>query len=136
MCEACYAECETIGEILPGLALVQAKKSFRHIEEGMYGLVRLNSPDLVWAARPMPDPFFGMTDDEIDAAPQPLLSDFLVFDLLVTLFSKACEAQLSLTTAYDIGCLCQAAGYNRKEDGLMEHWLFHRMGALLKSQEV
>lgn len=131
MCEACLAECEDLGEIVPGLFLVRALKTWKHIQEGYYGLVRSNDPDLVWEVRPAPDPCEGMTDEEIDEAPDTLMQGFFVWDNQVGDFVAACRDQLDMTTAYRIGKLCEAAGYNMEEDGFLEHWLFHRMGVLL-----
>lgn len=130
MCEACASDCQTLGEVVPGLVLVQARQDFQHIKAGDYGLLRANGPDVTWTAKPTPDPCEGLTDDEINALDPdtqllPWLDD-------AEEFLKACQDQLSLTTAYDIGVLCAQAGYDRAEGGNLEHWLFHRMGMLLQ----
>lgn len=130
MCEACAAECKTLGEVVPGLTLVQALTDFRHIKAGDFGLVRSNGPDVVWSVKPTRDICEGLSEDEINALPStaPMLTWFNDVDQ----FTKACQEQLRLTTAYDLGVLCVQAGYNREEDGHLEHWLFHRMGVLLQ----
>lgn len=129
MCEACIADCKTLGEVVPGLTLVRATRSFQHFKAGDYGLVQSNGPDVTWTVKPTPDLCEGLTDDEInDLDPKTLLLPWLND---VAQFTKACQEQLSLTTAYDIGVLCAKAGFNREEDGNLEHWLFHRMGCLL-----
>lgn len=69
MCLQCLAKAERIGDIAPGFALYRATKDAQGWPKGAYGLVRENDPDLVIAATPVPDPCFGLSDDEIDAQP-------------------------------------------------------------------
>jgi len=133
MCEACAAECKDLGEVLPGLFLVQATTDFLHIKAGDFGLVRSNGPDVVWAAEPSPDPWEGLTEAEINDRPE---GEFTEWDAKVDIFTEACRTQLYLTTAFDIGLICQAAGYNRQTDGSLDHWLFHRMGLLVQGSKT
>lgn len=133
MCEACAADCKTLGEVVPGLTLVQATRDFQHFKMGDYGLVQSNGPDVTWTVKPTPDLCEGLTEEEINVLPpDPLFAWFSK----VSLFTLACQEQLNLTTAYDIGVLCAKAGFNREEDGNLEHWLFHRMGCLLARGET
>lgn len=128
MCEQCLAECEVLGEVVPGLALVQARKAGGHMQVGDFGLVRVNDPDVVWTVAPVPDPWEGLSDEEIEARPH---EEFSGWSEKVEAFSKACQTQVHLSDALRIGVLCQAAGYDIETDGSLEHWLFHRMGVLL-----
>jgi hypothetical protein len=128
MCIACAAKCKNIGEVVPGLWLVQAIEHVAHIKAGDFGLVRSNGPDVVWSVEPSPDPWDGFSDDDMNARRGKEYTDW---DSNVASFSEACMTQLDLTTAYLIGRLCQASGYDHETDGSLEHWLFHRMGVLL-----
>ena len=132
MCESCLAGCELLGEVVPGLFLLQATKDFQHITAGFYGLTRSNGPEVVWEIKPTPDPCEGLSDDEINARTDS--RDFEWFDD-VALFTCACQEQLQMGDSFQIGLLCQAAGYDPVKDGHLEHWLFHRMGVLLSPKE-
>ena len=109
---------------------MQATTGFHHIKAGDFGLVRSDGPDVVWSVKPTPDPCEGLSEDEINALSSS--DSMLAWFNDVDQFVKACREQLHLTTAYDIGVLCAQAGYNREEDGHLEHWLFHKMGMMLK----
>jgi len=131
MCEQCYTQSVTLGEVVPGLILIQAKKDGRHMKAGDYGLVRSNDPDVIWTDRPEPDPYEGRPDEDFGTV---LAGE--VWQAKVQEFTAQCNTQLGpmgLTTGFRIGLLCQAAGYDHTKDGKLEYWLFHRMGVLLQA---
>lgn len=133
MCEQCSTDSLDIGEVVPGLFLFQARKNGRHMKAGDYGLVRSNDPDVTWSFRPEPDPYEGMSDEEINSQDGKAWE---AWRPLVQEFAAQCKAQLDMTKGLRIALLCQAAGYNHNKDGLLEYWLFHRMGVLMKAKEA
>lgn len=131
MCEQCSTDSLDIGEVVPGLSLFQAKKDGRHMKAGDFGLVRSNDPDVTWSFRPEPDPYEGMSDEEIDRQDGVA---WAAWRDKARAFSLECKVQLGMTTAFRIGLLCQAAGYDATKDGRLDFWLFHRVGLLFQAQ--
>ena len=56
MCEQCSAATLTLGEVLPGVALVRATRAGRYMQPGQYGLVEQNDPFFVFTAALEPEP--------------------------------------------------------------------------------
>lgn len=130
MCQQCVTDARNFGEVIPGLVLMQATRDSPHgWRVGSYGLVRSNDPDVIWDATPIPDPTNGLSDEALNL----LLDDnAFAWSREADKFMQACKEQLTLTDALRIGMLCMEAGYTLN-DGLLEYWLFHRMGLLLTS---
>ena len=136
MCEACAAECKMIGDVVPGLALVLATKTTNHTKAGDYGLVRSNGPDVVFSVKPWPDPADGLSDAEVNKLGRKAWASCGRWFADVEVFEKACQGQLDLSTAVDIGFMCRDAGWDRERDGKLECWLFHRMGVTLRDNPL
>lgn len=133
MCLQCICQAEPLGEIVPGLLLTRATKDSSHgWKAGQFGLVRCNDPDLVWTTIPIPDPMEGMTDEQIEALPHDQALDWCSE---AAKFKDEVKGQLDMNTTLQIAERCIAAGYNSKEDGFLEYWLFHRMGLLLQGPQ-
>lgn len=132
MCMQCLCAVEELGTPVPGLLLVRATRSAFHMKAGDYGLVRSNDPDVVWEGTPFPDPWDGLTDDEVNAKTDSTeFSDWLT---AVKPFYEATKSQLDMHTSFSLGMLCVKGGYDPEEDGWLTHWLFHRMGVMLQSK--
>ncbi len=130
MCEQCNTDCVTFGEVVPGLFFIQAKKAGRLMRAGDYGLVRCNDPDLIWSFRPEPDPYEGMSDEEIN---QQDGVAWAAWRDKAKAFALECKVQLGMNLAFRFGLLCQAGGYDIEKDGRLDWWLFHRVGLLLQA---
>ena len=65
MCEQCTAKAVGFGSPLPGWYLVRATTDGWMMKDQDWGLVRCNDPDFYWDVTPIPDPYKGMTDEEV-----------------------------------------------------------------------
>ena len=71
MCMQCVVDAlVVIEDILPGYALMISTKDDPRWPKGSFGLVYCNDPDFVWAGEPPRDPFYGMSDVQIEAVPE------------------------------------------------------------------
>ena len=67
MCLSCCVKEDRYGDILPGIGLMRATVDyFDHMKAGQWGLVISNDPFVIFDT-PIEDPYFGMTDEQIDA---------------------------------------------------------------------
>lgn len=132
MCEQCLAETTYIAEIVPGLHFGQATKHGHVMSPGDYAITRSNDPDFVFQVKPWPDPQDGMTDEEIDADPNTELASKWYLDFRE--FTTACDG-LALMTSWRIVQLCREGGWD-PESGMVQWWLFHRLGCILRDVEA
>ena len=131
MCECCCADAVDYGEVVSGWFLVRARKEGQIMQTGQWGLVFCNGPSVVWTTTPIPNPFEGKTDAEIDALPDDEGWIEKAADFQVTGSPDMC-----LTACWDLVEACRQSGYNPEEHGDAEWWLFHRMGVMLQSGEL
>ena len=68
MCSQCVSEAELLmDEVLPGYALMLARKDSEHWASGQYALVEKNDPDFIWSGDPLVNPLEGLSDQEVNA---------------------------------------------------------------------
>ena len=132
MCVLCV-NLTKFGEVLPGYMLARAEEDAPAYElrRGQLALVRGSEPIATWWVEPRPDPYDGWTDEAIaaDTDPARRAADRL---FLPSKFATEFRASLAdLFTAYELGSEAVGAGYDRVRDGMLEPWLYARMGALL-----
>ena len=122
MCEQCMTECLDVGEVVPGIWIIQAVKDGNKMKAGDYGLVYCNDPFVIWSKRPYPDP------DPLDE-----LHDS---DGWAIWYKDASDFRDKLLLPPETGQLlvgsCVSAGWDKKEHGDMAYWLYDRMGKFLE----
>lgn len=122
MCLQCVAKARMIkANILPGYFLVKATRdAFQGKDcewpKGWYGWVRCNDPDFIWEGKPIPCPYNGMTDKEINNAPKRVHKAYGRWYSQLQKFEEA--TNLDLMVAYDLVRACRKAGYKPSRDGL------------------
>ena len=132
MCVLCV-KMTKFGEVLPGYTLVRAEEDALgySLQRGQWALVRGDMLIASWWVEPRPDPYDGWTDEAIAADTDPARR---AADRLFRPGKFATEFRASLAdlfTAYELGSEAVGAGYDRVRDGMLEPWLYARMGALL-----
>lgn len=149
MCEQCSAATTLyLGEppteeVLPGYALVRATKDGWMLKKDDWGLIRVNDPDYWWSVTPVEDPYFGMTDEQIDASEaddEPFNRAASHLDMAL---AGRTPGELQETSAYprfeDAIRLYEAAkkvGYSYEKDGQFAGWLCHRLAVFLKTAKA
>jgi len=146
MCEQCMAKTVHItdgeflpGEFLPGWFLVQATcDSGYKMRNGDYGLVQCNDPAFIIPSnlKPIPDPSFGLSDEQVNAMSKEEIKTLDSFHDLVDIISKFLVADY-LIVSYDLVVACKEAGWNPEVHGWrIECWLTHKMGeAIVKFEQ-
>lgn len=123
MCEQCLVNPLMFGEVLPGWYLMRARRKSSMMEVGDWGLVRCNDPDFVWSTSPIPDPTFGLTDDQINSLPDGITKEF---NLRCDKFEE--ELYVPAYIGYLLVEAGRKVGYNQEEHGAFAYWLFHYLG--------
>ena len=127
MCESCMTEATYHGEIFPGWHLRRAVKEYEGWKAGEWALIEMNGPSYIWPVAPYPEP----PDPPDDATAQVDQEWLNKFDDWV----DASYQIQSLNGMKSIYLLTQAAitkGYNPKEDGAFEPWLFDYTGKYIQ----
>lgn len=147
MCEQCVAEAKLyvgLGEshALPGIGLVRATKDGWLMKNGDWGLVHVNDPDYWWSATPVEDPFYGLTDDEINKLPASVGDSFdaacdQIDDALAgrgpSMLDKDCHAYPRFDDAMRLYEAAKQAGYEQSTHGRFAAWLCHHLAVFLKT---
>ena len=90
----------------------------------------------VFNSDPVPDPLWGMSDDEIEVYLSKLSPDDI--ENLIFGWPEMAEdgerilASLGFSDSYRLMKLFITIGYDKDEDGSAGMWLYHRIGELLK----
>jgi hypothetical protein len=133
MCLCCVAEAVTIGEIAPGIWLVQSTKDVEGFPVGYYGIVRSNSPDVVFDASCLcVDIYDGLTDEEIDLIPDE------TFWEETRKMSKAADNLDEVFPrnplfGYELVTALKQVGY---EDGHVSWFLSDRMARMINKEDA
>ena len=136
MCEQCCTNAVLWDEIVPGWALMLARRDGTEMKAGQWGLVRCNDPDVIFSQTPMTDPFAGMTDEEIDCTVlgSELFEAANEFDSGFAKFSVALK--FDPWVGHELIKAGISAGFDRERDGSFAFWLFHRLGQRLAQEPV
>lgn len=127
MCEQCTADTIFFGSPLPGWFLVRATRDGWFMKKDDWGLVRSNDPDFYWQATPLPDPYKGFTDEEVNA------SKILDKDFLKAYEEFWPKLEGSALAGYKLVRACEQMGYEEKVHGSVEWWLFDFLGRYLQN---
>lgn len=125
ICELCFPGIEDFGEILPGSELRLAKSA-----DGQWLLFvppyEGDSVVITFKRKPYPDPFYGLTDDEIDALAKlnPLVDEWVEHAEQM----RELAGRLGLRGSAEVVRAALEAGYDRDEHGYLEFWLYHLAG--------
>lgn len=139
MCMQCVAKSKNYGAVVPGLFLVRATKTVdneifdsghHHWTKGQWGLVQSNDPDIFWDDEPQIEPHTDLTEEEINALSVMSNLTWAKWHKKVQRFSNS-WTRLDPTTTWQIVDKCRKAGWDLRKHGLIESWLFGRMGQLL-----
>lgn len=126
MCEQCLAQVEVIGQVVPGIFLVQATKKGLLMSPGDFGFVESADPFYVFSQVPSPDPDFGLSDEEIDTLPYNAEAD-----KWQNTAEKFCRNLLvDPIVGWRLVQACIECGYNADEHGYVGFWLFHKAGEI------
>lgn len=132
MCEQCCADTETIGDVLPGISLVRARKQGSKMKPGDWGLVEGNDPFFIWSGEIVPDPFENLTDDEINACTDEQEAEFDRWgDAYEPFRFMECDPRIG----YEMISEAIELGYDPKE-GSVNYWLWCRMAKLVRGEPV
>jgi hypothetical protein len=135
VCLQCLVEAETLAEVLPRWWVARAMKTYKgEWEEGEYGLVRCNDPDLIWDGEPRPDPSFGRTDEEVEAETDEQWRDAEAWLREASEFCNSLRTTGGMYRLWELVQDAKAYGYDRDEHGSFEYWLFHQMGVAIQEQ--
>lgn len=135
MCLQCMTKARMIvKDVLPGYGLVKATVGHEDWPKGWYGLVRCNNPDYIWEGKPLMDPTFYMTDEQINnLSSKGERADREFFRLVEKMepqFEESPELGYALYTA------CKKDGYNEKKHGYrLMPWLVHHMAEKMKRKK-
>jgi hypothetical protein len=119
-----------VEQALPGWHLMRARKSGSGILAGQWGLVRVNDPDFVWHDTPTPDPFDGLTDEQINDASEELKEADRDFGNGAVAFGSTLKVDPEV--GYDLVVAAEAVGFDREEDGSISFWLFDYLGRWIR----
>ena len=125
MCEQCTTECLEIGEVIPGIWIIQATKDGNLMKAGYYGLVYCNDPFVVWSEKPYPDP------NAIDELCN--LENWVAYDIVASAFRD--KLLLPPETGQLLVESCISAGWDKKEHGCLAFWLYDHMGKFLEEYD-
>jgi hypothetical protein len=134
MCEGCCAETVLLGEVMPGWFLDQSTKDAWRRKAGDYGLYRCNDADFLFTIKPCKDPFAGMTDEQIDVAPEEQHTDFNAW--VGEAWEFGAQLREHMTACFEVvHSLVESAkqvGYNSDVDGDFECWLFNHLAQFVR----
>lgn len=143
MCEQCVADTDMylIGKeksILNNkMFLTRAKKDGNKMKKGDWGLVTCNDPDFIFQTTPEPNPYWGMTDDQLDQLPEHELDALTSWETKTEKFgaellASVLETQHShyFSNIRKLMDLCKVCEWN-PEKITLEQWLFHYLGSFL-----
>ena len=135
MCECCSAETIDVGEVVPGIMLVQATKQGQVMRPGDYGLVMSNDPFLVFSGSTFrPDPLFEMTEVENLSSSMLQYADQWCDDAIW--FKELLDTKVEIMTSWFIVTQAKACGWKQDLHGYVGLWLFHRIGELIQKGEI
>jgi hypothetical protein len=100
------------------------------MKAGDYGLVRCNNPDVIWSVKPIEDPTYNTTGEELSSWPKGKYSE------VTNAFTDALEEfrrdfLMEPEAAHNLVEACRQAGF-RREDGDLSYWLFNLMARKVK----
>jgi hypothetical protein len=129
MCLQCNCDAISYGEVLPGWALMRARKDdygdSPEWKTGEWGLVRINDPDYIWSGDLLKNPMLDWTDDQIDSCED---------DAVIAAENKFVDCWLNLhdnlvgnaECGYELCLAAISVGWNKETTRLPE-WLMDRM---------
>lgn len=123
-CELCFRKAIYYGEIFPGHDLIFDKH---------YKIVCDHDELVRFPDRPLPDPYDGMTDGEIDSAPKEVNEKFLKLSEYDDQFRKL--FRFDPQQGHEILELCKKVGYNPDQDGWLDFWLINRAYKMIEKFE-
>lgn len=133
MCLCCCVKEDSYGEVLPGVFLVRATIDyFDDMKAGQWGLVFMNDPFVIFD-HIVEDPYFGMSDEEVDADTTVSQTTYDNFIHELTSFREKLKV-----TPYEGFRLYQEglkAGYN-PDSGEFGYWLYERLAQYIKTATV
>ena len=116
MCEQCDTDCVMWRDVLPGWALIRARRDGRLMVAGQYGLLRSNDPDFVWDGAPQIEP----PDDGL----------FGEWSIGVRGFDSV--LRLRPEVGWDLVEAATRCGYYRHSHGSLAYWLWDHMAKRMK----
>lgn len=133
MCELCCAATEDWEDRpLPGFFLCRATKDGHWMKAGEWGLGIVNDPEFSWAATPMKDPSYGMTDEEMDVPWTPEFeAEWDEFYDRLEVFRK--EMSMAPFIGFKLVQAAITLGFNPETSGRFELWLFHYLATWLET---
>jgi len=141
MCMQCETESTGFEKSpIEGFYLCQATKAVpsEKVKEGMWGFVRCNDPEFWWEATPVPDPTFGMTEEQTKVfydsmTPEQESADeaFLAYMGSV----QKCLDTVGAQMGYYICKACIEVGWDIKEGGLAS-FLCHKIWEASQSKQI
>lgn len=158
MCEQCTAQVLLWRKpIVPGFGLVKAQIDGHFMRAGWYGLLECNDPSMLFGVEPEKDPYWGMTDNEIDKAPKELHDQFMDWSEKVEVFEQQLMTHIDqfaidafnadktpwtspnkgtdLMTVYALIEACKEAGWDKKQHGSVQRWLLHRIAVHIETEK-
>lgn len=143
MCEQCAADTDMylIGKktsiLSDEMFLVRAKRDGNRMKKGAWGLVTCNDPDFIFHVTPVPCPYWGMTDEQLDQLPDHESDALTAWETNTETFGhELLSSTLTLcyshyfSEIYKLMERCKACGWN-PEEATLEKWLFHYLGTFL-----
>ncbi|HEX2697081.1 MAG TPA: hypothetical protein VHM28_05185 [Anaerolineales bacterium] len=104
--------------------------------KGQYGLVRINDPDFVWSGELMLNPWFQLSDAEIDSLPpgDRRISDFDRYVDMIDEIEPSFE--VGPMYGYWLVSACIEDGYDSKLHGKrVVFWLIHHIAEKLSKEK-
>jgi hypothetical protein len=136
MCLQCSTEAVSYKtQVVPGYWLMRATKDAwpeepKEWRKDRWALVRCNDPEFVFDVMPIPDPEFGLSEEDADKLPNDACMPFL--DALGKFRD---DFYLPAMNGYELVEACKKAGWKDDADhGTVMSWLFHRMGVIVRDE--
>lgn len=127
-CELCFPNSTFIAELFPYHELI--------FNEGIYKVVQDHDEIFRFHSEPIPDPWSGMSDEQIDAsvhdpAMDKKLEEYIEFSGKFRKENFIFHPQ----TGHEIVELCMKIGYDPKVDGWLDSWIVDRAASFIRSKE-
>lgn len=135
MCLQCVVDAEHVDIPIEGWYLARSRRDRPEWPKGWWGLGQLNDPVVVFQVTPISNPTEDLSDDELDAAPDDVVSAWMRF--LEQLHSFEERLVMGPVDGHDLYERCREAGYDPDRDGHhLAHWLFSELGKAIERTGV